>query len=1010
MSPSFDLVDTMRYILKSIEVDCPVEARNLDFLQRSLYDALQEKRPLVIVLDDVWIQNEQERENLHILLAPLRHAMFSESYHCRIIITTRDPIVAHYFTTIEPSTKSYFLRPLKQELSTQFIHQWVGTNSSNISSNDLQELCTGIADICCGVPFLLERARRILAQGSIPLSLQNFEEDFRASLRKNDGFSRVNATFENLPPELQRCILHCTLFPTNYDFDVEELADHLASQGLISRTEIEVERPALFQQLLDECFRRITDSQNDSKSLYRMYWIMHVYAQQRSGSAVRADKATPYADRSNEYASLILDPTSTSFPSYLSGFKDLRTLVIVQRQSMSSVHKITEDNEHAYDLELIESLRRLRALSLRGMKIRRLPKNFDILYYLRYLNLSHTDIETIPKSISKLQFLRTLILSYCRMLQTLNSYISKLSQLQELNLQGCPYIIELPTDMNKLKSLKYLNLHECQSLTSMPRMMGQLTNLNTLLGFVVSSNKGSSISEVKSLGMLRRLSLRNLENISGPEEVGGVMLKDKDHLESLTLLWDRKAEVQENENRDDDVPPGKQSAEAEVLPMGNQMDARVSEIKHGDDSSEEEHSMDFRVSQVKHTMDARVSERQGDEILEEAQNMCLLLSQEKQTMGARVSERKQYHENLEEEQKMDIQGTETKHIMDATVSDRKQDDEILREEQNMDLLVPQTKHTTDSRVSKEYENIDAGKQEQNTSSNEDQILEGLEPNDGLKSLEIIGYPWKKLPSWMMAMPQNLGRLVEIRLLNLACEALPQLGLLPSLRTAEISGADAIRSINKDFYGSNGTFPSLQKLTLSYMMNLECWESAEHGSVFPLLDEVTIIQCPKLTLDVKLPALTKLFLCLNNTKLYSSKGGLGGAAPQSHTEELSTCLDGVGKYGLGRLRNLEIRDSYDMICLPEGLEHISTLRRLTIDSCSNLSSLPVWLTDLSSLRQLRLSGCPMLEFNPEYLLPRKDLKLWIEDCPKILRWPSGLGKENMEEEDSIVHFSDIEDDL
>nr|XP_023889046.1 putative disease resistance protein At3g14460 [Quercus suber]XP_023889047.1 putative disease resistance protein At3g14460 [Quercus suber]XP_023889048.1 putative disease resistance protein At3g14460 [Quercus suber]XP_023889049.1 putative disease resistance protein At3g14460 [Quercus suber]XP_023889050.1 putative disease resistance protein At3g14460 [Quercus suber]XP_023889052.1 putative disease resistance protein At3g14460 [Quercus suber]XP_023889053.1 putative disease resistance protein At len=163
---------------------------------------------------------------------------------------------------------------------------------------------------------------------------------------------------------------------------------------------------------------------------------------------------------------------------------------------------------------LLLKLRFLRVLSLSYYCNIELPKSIGDFKYLRYLDVSFSKIERLPEST-------------CMLLN-----------LQTLNLSGCKFLATLPKNMRNLINLCHLYISET-SIKNMPINMGQLQCLQTLTKFVVGKDIGFRIEELGKLSNLRGvIVISNLQNVINSTNALEAKLKDKEHLEELTLEWD----------------------------------------------------------------------------------------------------------------------------------------------------------------------------------------------------------------------------------------------------------------------------------------------------------------------------------------------------------------------------------------------------------------------------------------------------------------------------------------
>ncbi|XP_057781443.1 putative disease resistance protein RGA4 [Salvia miltiorrhiza] len=150
-------------------------------------------------------------------------------------------------------------------------------------------------------------------------------------------------------------------------------------------------------------------------------------------------------------------------------------------------------------------------------------------------------------------------------------------------------------------------------------------------------------------------------------------------------------------------------------------------------------------------------------------------------------------------------------------------------------------------------------------TNDEDVLEGLQPHSDLRVLKIDGFKGSRFPLWSQKMsvrdaPQGswvlLNKLMSLTLWNCdECEEIPSLGQLPNLKSLGLEGLSNVKCINSSFYGmvnkdTRIVFPALERLELYRMPKLAEWAEIEisDGSevkLFPRLQHLRIIGCEKL---------------------------------------------------------------------------------------------------------------------------------------------------------------------
>ncbi|PIA60040.1 hypothetical protein AQUCO_00400722v1 [Aquilegia coerulea] len=263
-----------------------------------------------------------------------------------------------------------------------------------------------------------------------------------------------------------RCLLFWYLFPTNYEFYMDDIIHLWIAQGYIHIPFTQVKTMEDIGILWFEEFGRlqvIKLSHIDSSTGRLRYKLNPTFVHKLQGRPneinhyYRLDDVNAYISESTLHASL-RDTIDLITLKDLYQATKLYTFLILHEQG-SRLDQIPRD--------LFLKLPSLRALDLSHTCITELPNSIGNLEDLRYLNLSGTLITTLPDSLCDLY------------------------QMQTLKLRGCLKLLRLPKGMSKLINLRHLDVDVSCLLVSMPPRFGDLVELQTLPVYIFNCDKGS---------------------------------------------------------------------------------------------------------------------------------------------------------------------------------------------------------------------------------------------------------------------------------------------------------------------------------------------------------------------------------------------------------------------------------------------------------------------------------------------------------------------------------------
>ncbi|XP_057781730.1 disease resistance protein RGA2-like [Salvia miltiorrhiza] len=250
-------------------------------------------------------------------------------------------------------------------------------------------------------------------------------------------------------------------------------------------------------------------------------------------------------------------------------------------------------------------------------------------------------------------------------------------------------------------------------------------------------------------------------------------------------------------------------------------------------------------------------------------------------------------------------------------------------------------------------------------SNDENVLEGLQPHSDLKKLWIRGFNGSRFPLWTQKMAVGdvgLNKLMSLSLWDCReCEEIPMLGHLPNLKSLVLCRLSNLKCINSSFYGmvNNDTrivFPALERIELILMPKLAEWAKIEvsGGSevkLFPRLRHLVIWRCSQL---MSVPS--HVSSCLQHLTIYD----IGvKCLPADWLFSNNQTLSELYIMRCPNLRELRHRDSGG----EESQRSFTSLRLLRIEECKALEYLPCEMIGFS-LEEISLEGLSSLKNLPK----------------------------------------------
>ncbi|KAF9671832.1 hypothetical protein SADUNF_Sadunf12G0090000 [Salix dunnii] len=510
VSEPFDEVRIAKAILEQLE-ESTLNLVELQSLLPRVSQYIKGKRVL-LVLDDVWNENQRQWEQLKPSLAGCARGS-------RILLTTRKSVVANMMGTNHPIC----IQTLSNDACRSIFNHVAFLQRSEDERERLIDIGNKIADKCKGLPLAakvlggLMQSKRTREEWEDVLSseLWGLDEVDKDKVEK-EIFLSLLLSYYDLPSVVRQCFLYCAMFPKDYNMRKNELVKMWMAQGYLKETpsrDMEVVGEYYFQVLAARSFFQDIKKNYREDIIFKMHDIVHDFAQYMTENECHTMDGNNLGEASVEtsiarvrHVSMML-LGETAFPSSIHRAKGLRSLLI--------------DNSGD---------------PWRGAA---LPDVMKQLTCIRSLNLSQSLIKEIPKEVGKLIHLRHLNLKGCGELVSLPETMCDLCNLQSLDVCWCRSLKELPGAIGKLVNLRHLCIGG-SGVAFMPKGIERLTCLRTLDCFIVcgggeNESKAANLRELKNLDHIGgRLEVRNLQG-GGIEDAAEAQLKNKKRLLCLDL-------------------------------------------------------------------------------------------------------------------------------------------------------------------------------------------------------------------------------------------------------------------------------------------------------------------------------------------------------------------------------------------------------------------------------------------------------------------------------------------
>lgn len=495
---TFMVDDTFRDMLEQMTPDQSSNAEgqyNKDL--RSLHKKLNEKlkgRRFLLVLDDVWVSDKNQRE-WDILLDSLNAGQSGS----RVLVTAQTKGAAANLG----AQKQISIPDLEEvEYLKLFMHH--ALQGADDVDGQYKRIARNIVKKLHSSPIAAVTVARRLGTDK---NLVFWETTSNLDVL-NKTMDTLWWSYDHLGPDTRRCFEYLSTFPRGYKLKRDELVRMWMAQGFITASNATVDMEDLghlyFEELLTFSFLQVQRAGAVAEH-FTIHDLLHELAERVAGTSFfRTDMNGWPKDIPLEVRHLFIETNNRAeITEKILEFGNLRTIIIMEKYNA---------NVDSHFLKgMFTRLRKLRVL------IVKLQCNSKILF-------------SVPESIGQMKHLHYLSFrsNYNHLELNFPSTIRKLYHMQTLDIRD--FKTSCAEDMANL-----IHLRHCTSFVNFPNV-GKLTSLQTMRIFEVKREQGHELKQLMDLNKLRgSLTIRGLGDVTSKEEALQARLPSKKRLKSLAL-------------------------------------------------------------------------------------------------------------------------------------------------------------------------------------------------------------------------------------------------------------------------------------------------------------------------------------------------------------------------------------------------------------------------------------------------------------------------------------------